>query len=92
MSQTCFGLTADHDLSSDRLVGLVVKVSASFRVQILLAPGFLGGRVIPVIKKLALQWLCQAPGIIGSVLGLVCLVSVYCDWMRWKVCLQCGST
>ena len=37
-------------------------------------------------KKLALQWLpCQAPGVIGSVLGLVCLVSVYCDWVRWKV-------
>ena len=25
------------------------------------------------------------PGIIGSVLGLVGLVSVYCDWVRWKV-------
>ena len=25
------------------------------------------------------------PGIIGSVLGLVSLVSVYCDWVRWKV-------
>ena len=31
-------------------------------------------------KKLALQWLpCQAPGIIGSALGLVCPVSVYCE-------------
>ena len=30
----------------------------------------------------ALQWLpCQAPGIIGSALGLVGL-SVYCDWVR----------
>ena len=37
-------------------------------------------------SKLALQWLsCQAPGGIGSVLGLVGLVSVYCDWVRWKV-------
>ena len=36
--------------------------------------------------KLVLQWLpCQAPGIIGSVLGLVSPVSVYCDWVRWKV-------
>ena len=29
--------------------------------------------------------LCQAPGSIGSVLGLVGPVSVYCDWVRWKV-------
>ena len=41
------------------------------------------GRVIPVTSKLALQWLsCQAPGIIGSVLGLVGQLSVYCDWVR----------
>ena len=26
---------------------------------------------------------CQAPGVIGSVLGLVGPVSVYCDWVRW---------
>ena len=33
--------------------------------------------------NLALQWLpCQAPGVIGSALGLVGPVSVYCDWMR----------
>ena len=25
------------------------------------------------------------PGVIGSVLGLVGPVSVYCDWVRWKV-------
>ena len=36
--------------------------------------------------KLAVQWLpCQAPGVIGSALGLVGPVSVYCDWVRWKV-------
>ena len=38
--------------------------------------------------KLALQLLpCQAAGIIiiGSVLGLGGPVSVYCDWVRWKV-------
>ena len=41
------------------------------------------GRVIPVTSKLALQWLpCQAPGIVGSVLGLVGLVLVYCDWVK----------
>ena len=35
---------------------------------------------------LALQWLpCQATGVIGSALGLVGPVSVYCDWVRWKV-------
>ena len=39
--------------------------------------------------KLELQWLpCQAPGVMGSVLGLVGPESVYCDWVRWKV----GST
>ena len=37
-------------------------------------------------SKLAFQWLpCQAPGVIGSVLGLVGPVSVYCDWVRRKV-------
>ena len=37
-------------------------------------------------EKLALQRLpCQAPGVIGSALGLVGPVSVYCDWVRWKV-------
>ena len=35
---------------------------------------------------MALQWLpCQAPGVIGSVLGLIGPVSVCCDWVRWKV-------
>ena len=28
---------------------------------------------------------CQAPGVIGSALGLVGPVSVYRDWVRWKV-------
>ena len=47
---------------------------------------FFRGRIIPVTPKLALQWLpCQAPGVIGSALGLVGPVSVYCDWVRWKV-------
>ena len=40
---------------------------------------------------------CQAPGVIGSVLGLVGLVSVYCDWRSQQIlmcnfCCQCGST
>ena len=29
---------------------------------------------------------CQAPGAIGSGLGLVGAVSVYSDWVKWKVC------
>ena len=70
-----------------RLVGLVVKASAS-RAE---GPGFesrlrrdfFRGRIIPVTSKLALQWLpCQGPGVIGSALGLVGPVSVYCDWVR----------
>ena len=37
-------------------------------------------------KTLAFQWLpCQAPGVIGSALGLVGPVSVYCDWVRENV-------
>ena len=44
------------------------------------------GLVTQETLKLVLQWLpCQAPGIIGSALGLVGLVSVFCDWVREKV-------
>ena len=78
-------------VSSYRLLGLVVKASASRAED----PGFesrlrqdffFRGRVIPVTSKLALQWLpCQAPDVIGSVLELVGPVSVYYDWVRWKV-------
>ena len=72
----------------DRLVGLVVKASASRAED----PEF-GSRLrgdffgcIPVTSKLTLRWLqCQEPGIIGSVLGLVGPVSVHCDWVRYKV-------
>ena len=60
--------------------------SGRSRVRIPLAPGFIRDLVIPVTSKLALKWLpCQAPGVIGSVMGLVDPVSVYCDWVRWKV-------
>ena len=73
--------------SAYRLIGLVVKASAS-RAE---GPGFESslrrdfflGQVIPVTSKLALQWLpCQATGVIWSALGLVGPVSVYCDWVR----------
>ena len=68
------------------------------RVRIPLSTGFF--RVesyhYQLLKKLALQWLpCQAPGIIGLALGLVGLVSAYCDWVSRKFDLQllsqCGS-
>ena len=74
----------------DRLVwpsgyGVCLESGRSW-VWILFVPGFLRGRVIPVTSKSALRWLpCQAPGIVGSVLGLVSLVSVYCDEVVWKV-------
>ena len=69
-----------------RLVGLVVRRPPRERKIPGSNPGFFRGRVIPVTQKLALQWLpCQAPGVIGSALGLVGPVSVYCDWVRWKV-------
>ena len=69
----------------NRLVGLVVRRQP----RELKNPGsnpacagiFFRGRVIPV--TLAPQWLpCQAPGVIGSALGLVGPVSIYCDWVR----------
>ena len=65
----------------------MVKTSASTAED----PGFesrlrrdlFGVDIIPVTQKLALQWLpCQAPGVLGSALGLVGPVSVYCDWVR----------
>ena len=69
-----------------RLVGLVVRRPPRERKVPGSNPacaGFFRGRVIPVTSKLALQWLpCQAPGVIGSALGLVGPVSVYCDWVR----------
>ena len=70
-----------------RLVGLVVKASASRAegsgFESRSRRDFFRGRVIPVTSKLALQWLpCQAPGVIGSALGLVGPVSVYCDRVR----------
>ena len=40
---------------------------------------FFRGRVVPVTSKLTLQWLpCQAPGVIGSALGLI--GPVYCQY------------
>ena len=80
-----------------RLVGLVVKASSSRAED----PGFVSrlrrdffrGPVIPVTSKLALQRLpCQASGVIGSALGLVGPVSVYCGKFDLPLLSQCGST
>ena len=61
------------------LIGLVVKASASRGAD----PGFNSRFLWVESYQLALQWLpCPVPGIIGSALGLVDLVSVYCDLMR----------
>ena len=73
-------------LSEDHLVGLVVKASSLGAED----PGFesrlqrdFSGSSYTSDLELALQWLpCQAPGIIGSALGLVSPVSVYCEWVR----------
>ena len=68
----------------------MVKVSASRVADLVSIPafnvGFILARVIPVTSKLVMQWLsCQMPGVIRSTLGLVGLVSLYCDWMREKI-------
>ena len=75
---------APGSLPTDLLVGLVVKASAS-RAEDL-------GFDSPLRRDLSgsshtsdLQIACQVPGVIGSVLGLVSPVSVYCDWVRKKV-------
>ena len=86
---------------ASRLVGLVVKASASrladpgFDSRLRRGILFFLSRVIPVTCRLALCWLpCQAPGVVGSTLGLVDLVSVYCGLGKFDVqrFSQCGST
>ena len=34
------------------------------------------------IDRVEIAFFFQAPGVVGSVLGLVGPVSVYCDWVR----------
>ena len=68
----------------------MVKASASGaedpRFESRLRRIFPGSSHIPVTLKIGTQWLpCRATGVKGSVLGLVGPVSVYCDWVRWKV-------
>ena len=78
--------------SVDRLVGLVVRlVRHPPQEQKILGSNSACARIFsgsshtsdlkmgfPVATR-------QAPDIIASALGLVGLVSVYCDWVRWKV-------
>ena len=46
------------------------------------------GGVMSVTSKLVLKWVCcQTPGVIGSALGLVGPMSVYCNMVRLKVLL-----
>ena len=59
----------------DRLVGLVVKASAS-RAE---GPGFEPRLRRDIFGVESYLWL-QAPGVIGSTLGLVGPVSVYCNF------------
>ena len=82
----------DLDLSSSlcefhRLVGLVVKASASgaedpeFKTR--LQRDFSGSNHTGDLKiSTPVAIPCQTPGIIGSALGLVDAVSVYCDLVR----------
>ena len=79
-----------QDHSDYRLVGLVVKASASRagdpRFESRLCWDFFGVESYQWPKNWhSSDYPCQAPGVIGSVLGLIGPVSVYCDWLRWKV-------
>ena len=88
-----------YSLKTHPLIGLVVKAS-TLRAEDLgfhscLRCGNFCGSSHTSDLKIALQWLpCQVPGVMGSVLGLAGLVSVYCDWVRFDLQLlsQCGST
>ena len=104
-SHVCITSTSDDGLLTPlpqhRLVGLVVKASASRAedsgFESRLRRDFSGIESYQWLKNwhsLTLigthasdlkKWLpCQAPGVIGSVLGLAGPLSVYCDWVRWK--------
>ena len=81
-------LRASH-LFLNRLIGLVVRASAS-RAE---GPGFKSRLCRDFSGFESYHWLKNwhssgypaRPGVIGSVLGLVGPVSVYCDWVRLKV-------
>ena len=76
---------ASHFSSAHRLAGLVVKASASGAES----PGFesrlrwdFSGSSHTSDFKIGTS---LSPGVIGSALGLVGPVSVYCAWVRQKV-------
>ena len=65
-----------------RLVGLVVKASTSRAED----PGFESCLHCDFSRLSHTSDLkIGTPGVTGSMLGLVGQVSVYCDWVRWKV-------
>ena len=83
------GHSSEREISTalvDRLVGLVIRRLPRERKIPGSNPacdGIFSGSSYTNESKLALQWLsCQAPGVIGSALGLVGPVSVHCDWVR----------
>ena len=82
----CSGRLSVVYVHPNHLVGLVVRRPPQDRKIPGSNPacaGIFSESSIPVTQKLALQSLpCQAPGVIGSALGLVGPVSVYCDWVR----------
>ena len=63
----------------DLFLGPVVSVTSQMALQCQAVDLFLGP-VVSVTSQMALQ--CQASSFIGSELGLVGSVSVYCDWVR----------
>ena len=78
-----------HTVAFDHLVGVVVKTSTSRIAE----PGF-DSRLRRDFSESShtsdlrigtpAAALPFAPGVIGSVLGLVGPVSVYCDWVKYK--------
>ena len=69
----------------DRLVGLVASKAEEHVFESRLRQDFSGSSPTSDLNIGTQRLPCQAPGVIGSVLGLVGPVSVYCEWMRSKV-------
>ena len=67
--------------SHNRLVGLVVKASAS-RADVSLAMGFSGSSHTSDLNWHSSGYPARRQALNGSELGLVGLVSVCCDWVR----------
>ena len=81
----CTLLVFFRSLFFDRLVGLVVRRSPRERKIPGSNPacaGIFSGSSHTSDLKIGTPVACQTPGVIGSALGLVSPVSVYCDWVR----------